>query len=153
MVTVSTVVLRRSFEGNPEWSVSGIVRDNLGNLVAGADVGAGDGVSWYPAFTKTDATGRYRIDSKRPHPDWLHISAYKEGYPEQYITVFCGPSCALTVDFRLERHVREWLDGPSTMQVGEVTTVSLVKAIAPGTATLRQFHNGQVLTLNIHVVP
>src|SRR6266545_250962 len=186
--TVDTVILRRSFEGNPEWSVSGIVRDNLGNPVAGADVEAGNGVAWYPGFTKTDATGRYRIDSKRPHPDWLHISAYKEGYPEQYITLFCGPSCALTVDFRLERYVREWLDGPSTMQVGDVATVSLVgecadgtrsverptvvssnlavlqvvplappydktyvKAIAQGTATLRQYLGGQVGTLTVHV--
>jgi hypothetical protein len=190
ITTVDTVVLRRSFEGNPEWSVSGIVRDNLGNPVAGAEVDAGDGLSWYPGFTKTDATGRYRIDSKRPHPDWLHINAYKEGYPEQYITLFCGPSCALTVDFRLERHVREWLDSPSAMQVGDVATVSLVgeyadgtrsvvraevissnlgvlqvvpslppydktyvKAIAPGTATLKQFSGGQVLTLTVRVVP
>ena len=188
--TVDTVVLRRSFEGNPEWSVSGIVRDGLGNPVAGAEVDAGDGLSWYPGFTKTDATGRYRIDSKRPHPDWLHITAYKDPYPEQYITLFCGPSCALTVDFRLEGHVREWLDGPSTMQVGDVATVSLVgeyadgtrsvvrsevissnlgvqqvipspppydktyvKAIAPGSATLRQFIHGQALTLNVRVVP
>ena len=182
------MILRRSFERNPQWSVSGIVRDNLGNPVADADVEAGDGVAWYPGFTKTGATGRYQIDSKRPHPDWLHISAYKEGYPEQYITLFCGPSCALTVDFRLERYLREWLDGPSTMQVGDVAIVSLVgqyvdgtrtvtrasifssnlgvlqvvpspppydtmyvKAIAPGTATLKQFSNGQVLTLNVQV--
>jgi Carboxypeptidase regulatory-like domain len=190
ITTVVTVVLRRSFEGNPQWSVSGIVRDNLGNPVAGAEVDAGDGISWYPGFTKTDATGRYRIDSMRPHPDWLHITAYKEAYPEQYITLFCGPSCALTVDFRLERHVREWLDGPSAMQVGDVATVSLVgeyadgtrsvaraevissnpgvlqvvpsppaydktyvKAIAPGTETLKQFLGGQVLTLTVRVVP
>jgi hypothetical protein len=90
--TVDTVVLRRSFEGNPEWSVSGIVRDNLGNPVAGTDVDASDGVAWYVGVTSTDAGGRFRIASKRPHPDWLHISAYKVGYPGQYITLFCGPS-------------------------------------------------------------
>ena len=188
--TVSTVVLRRSFEGNPEWSVSGIVRDNRGNPVPGVDVDASDGLSWYVGLSLTDAAGRFRIASKRPHPDWLHMATYKEGYPAQYITLFCGPSCALTVDFRLERHVREWLDGPSTMQVGDVATVSLVgeyadgtrsvvrptvvssnlavvqvvplappydktyvKAIAPGTATLRQYLGGQVGTLTVHVFP
>jgi hypothetical protein len=134
--TVGTVILRRSFEGNPEWSISGIVRDGLGNPVAGADIEAGDGVAWFPGFTKTDATGRFRIDSMRPHPDWLHISAYKEGYTERYITLFCGPSCALTADFRLLRRVREWLDGPSTMQVGDVASVSLVNEYDDGTRSM-----------------
>jgi carboxypeptidase family protein len=189
--TVNTVVLPRSFEGNPEWSVSGIVRDNRGNPVADAEVDAWDGVSWYAGSAKTDSTGHYRIDSKRPHPAWLHLTAYKAPYPEQYITLFCGASCALMVDFRLEGHVREWLDGPSAMRVGDVATVFLVgeyadgtrsveraeiittnpgvldvipwpaspppydktyvKAIAPGTATLKQFHGSAVLTLNIQV--
>jgi hypothetical protein len=101
--TVDTVVLRRSFEGNPEWSVSGTIRDSLGNPVAGVDVDASDGVAWYVGVTSTDAAGRFRIASRRPHPDWLHISTYKEGYPSPSITLFCGSSCALTVDFRLER--------------------------------------------------
>jgi hypothetical protein len=187
--TVDTVVLPRSFEGNPEWSVSGIVSDRLGNPVAGVDVDASDGVAWYVGLSLTDAAGRFRIASKRPHPDWLHMSTYKEGYPAKYITLFCGPSCALTVDFRLEVHVREWLDGPSTMQVGDVAAVSLVgeyadgtrsverprlvssnlavvqvvplappydkmyvKAIAAGTATLRQYLGSQVGTLTVRVV-
>jgi Carboxypeptidase regulatory-like domain len=190
---VNTVVLKRSFEGNPEWSVGGTVRDSRGNPVAGVGVQTWDGVAWFVGYTSTDATGRFGIASKRPHPDWLHISVYKEGYPGQNITLFCGPSCTLTVDFRLEAHVREWLDGPSTMQVGNVATVSLVgeyadgtrsveraeiissndgalqvvpwpaspppydrtyvKAIAPGTATLKQFRGSQVLTLNVQVFP
>jgi len=188
--TVDTVVLRRSFEGNPEWSVSGIVRDSRGNPVAGVGVETWDGVAWFVGYTSTDATGRFGIASKRPHPDWLHISAYKEGYRGRNITLFCGPSCALTVDSRLEAHVREWFDGPSTMQVGDVATVSLVgeyadgtrsverpnavssnpavvqvvplappydktyvKAITPGTATLRQYLGSQVGTLTVHVFP
>src|SRR5436309_6472306 len=56
--TVATVRLRLSFESNPEWSISGIVRDGLGNPVAGAQVDAGDGVAWAVALTSTDAAGR-----------------------------------------------------------------------------------------------
>jgi hypothetical protein len=134
--TVGTVILRLSFESNPEWSISGTVRDGLGNPVAGVDVAAGDGVAWNPGFTTTDATGRFRIDSKRPHPDWFHISAYKEGYRTQDITLFCGPSCALTADFRALRYVREWLDGPSTMRVGDVASVSLVSEYDDGTRSV-----------------
>lgn len=189
-ITVDTVILRRSFESNPEWSIDGIVRDGLGNPVAGAQVDAGDGVSWTVALVSTDAAGRFRIASRRLHPDWLHISTYKEGYRSEYMTVLCGPSCALTVDLRTRRRVREWLDGPSTMQAGDVATVSLVddyddgtrsvvgasvnssnravlqvlpsqppyattyvKAIAPGTVTLRLAHLPEPLLLNIRVVP
>ena len=134
--TVDTVTLRLSFESNPEWSISGIVRDGLGNPVAGAQVDAGDGVAWTVGLTSTDATGRFLIASKRPHPDWLHVSAWKEGYRSQYITVLCGSSCALTADLRVLRRVREWLDGPSTMQVGDVATVSLVDDYDDGTRSV-----------------
>ncbi len=134
--TVGTVILRRSFEGNPEWGISGIVRDGLGNPVADAYVDAWDGVAWFVGHTSTDATGRFGIASKRPHPDWLHISAGKEGYREQNITLFCGPSCALTADLRVVRYVREWLDGPSTMQVGDVASVSLVNEYDDGTRSV-----------------
>jgi hypothetical protein len=83
-----------------------------------------------------DAAGRFRIASTYQHPDWLHISAWKEGYRSQYITVLCGPSCAITADLRLLRRVREWLDGPSTMQVGDVATVSLVDDYDDGTRSV-----------------
>lgn len=134
--TVNTVTLRLSFESNPEWSISGIVRDGLGNPVAGAQVDAGDGVSWTVALTSTDAAGRFQIASRRAHPDWLHISAWKEGYRARYMTVLCGSSCALTADLRVLRRVREWLDGPSTMQVGDIATVSLVDDYDDGTRSV-----------------
>jgi hypothetical protein len=147
--TVDTVILRRSFESNPEWSISGIVRDGLGNPVAGAQVDAGDGLSWTVAVVSTDAAGRFQIVSKRPHPDWLHITTYKEGYRSEYVTVLCGPSCALTVDLRTRRRVREWLDGPSTMQVGDVATVSLVDDYDDGT---RSVVRATVNSLNLAVL-
>jgi hypothetical protein len=131
--TVDTAILRLSFEGNPEWSISGIVRDGLGNPVANAYVDAWDGVAWFVGHTSTDATGRFGIASRRPHPDWLHISAGKEGYRELNITVFCGPSCAITSDLRVLRRVRQWLDGPSTMQVGDVAPVTGVVEYDDGT--------------------
>ena len=135
--SVGTVTLRLlSNLSGPEWSINGIVRDGLGNPVAGAQVDAGDGVAWTVDLTSTDAAGRFRIGSTYPHPDWLHISAYKEGYRTQYITVFCGPSCAIMADLRVLRRVREWLDGPSTMQVGDVATVSLVDDYDDGTRSV-----------------
>src|SRR5438105_2715743 len=52
----------------PEWSVSGIVRDGVGNPLPGALVTAGD--IFYPAAgASTDAAGGFRITSTRQHPD------------------------------------------------------------------------------------
>jgi Carboxypeptidase regulatory-like domain len=122
--TVEPVVLRRG--GIPEWSISGIVRDGAGNPVADALVDAWDGVAWFVAHASTDVTGGFRIASTREHPDWIHVNAWKEGYVSQSVTAACGPSCAITANPRLLRLVRTWLDGPSTMQVGDVAPISLI---------------------------
>ena len=105
-----------------DWSITGIVRDGVGNPVAGASVDADDGRI---AYTLTDAAGRFVLTPKREHPAVLHINAWKEGYGSQHMTVPCVPSCAITADFRLRRIVRQWLDGPSTMQVGDVAPVAV----------------------------
>jgi len=172
-----------------EWSISGTVRDGVGNPVAGVWVTANDVLTLYGDAT-TDAAGRYRIVSTRRHADTFFVDTSIGGYVSQYAKVTCGPSCAITADFRLLRRVREWLDGPSGMQVGEVAgvttvtefddgtrttsatplesshpavvqvlplqppyTTTYVKAIAPGTVTLRLAHLPQPLLLNIRVVP
>lgn len=172
-----------------EWSISGIVRDGGGHPVAGVWVKAEDALTTYADAT-SDAAGRYRLVSTRRHADTFYVNASIPGYVSQFTTVTCGPSCAITADFRLLRRVREWLDGPSGMQVGEVagvTTVTefddgsrttaatplessnpavvqvlplqppyettYVKAIAPGTVTLRLAHLPEPLLLNVRVVP
>jgi len=124
--TVNAVILQLLSNVIGDWSITGIVRDGVGNPVAGASVDAGDGLTWTVAFTSTDAAGRFVLTPKRQHPDWLHINAWKQGYRSQSMTVPCVPSCAITADFRLLRIVREWLDGPSTMQVGDVAPLTAV---------------------------
>src|SRR5262245_32176404 len=70
--------------------------------------------------------GSFRVASTRHHLDTLHLYASRAGYLSQDFTVLCGPSCAITANFRLLRIVRRWLDGPSTMQVGEIAAISLI---------------------------
>jgi hypothetical protein len=127
--TVDPVVLRFS-----EWSVSGIVRDGVGHPVAGVWVTV-VGLVFPVADATTDAAGRYRIVSTTQHIDPIQVKASIPGYTEQYTIVTCGPSCAITADFRLLRRVREWLDGPSAMQVGEVAGVTTVTEFDDGSRT------------------
>jgi len=133
---VNAVVLQRLSNVIGDWSINGMVRDGVGNPVAGVSVDAGDGLTWTVANTSTDAAGRFVLTPKRLHPDWLHINAWKEGYRSQSMTVPCAPSCAITVDFRLRRVVRQWLDGPSTLQVGEVAAVRAVDEYDDGSRTV-----------------
>jgi hypothetical protein len=127
--TVDAVTLRFA-----EWSISGIVRDGVGNPVAGVWVTA-DGLLVPIADATTDAAGRYRIVSTSQHADTFPVRASIPGYVSQYTTVTCGPSCSITADFRLLRRVREWLDGPSAMQVGEVAGVTTVTEFDDGSRT------------------
>jgi hypothetical protein len=121
-----------------EWSVSGIVVDGVGNPVASAQVYAGEygAIAVSVAGAVTDAAGRFRITSTRQHPDRMSILATKTGYVTQSFGVTCGPSCALTANIRLLRIVREWLDGPSTMQVGNVAPVWTVNDYDDGTRSV-----------------
>jgi hypothetical protein len=132
--TVDAVVLRFA-----EWSVSGIVRDGVGNPVARAWVTV-DGLLFPIADATTDAAGRYRITSTSQHAETIQVKADIVGYISQYTIVTCGPSCAITADFRLLRRVREWLDGPSAMQVGEVAGVRTVTEFDDGSRTTAVTH-------------
>ena len=127
--TVDPVVLRFA-----EWSVSGIVRDGVGHPVAGVWVTA-DNLSSFVAEATTDAAGRYRMVSTSQHAETFPVRASIPGYISQYTIVTCGPACAITADFRLLRRVREWLDGPSAMQVGEVAGVTTVTEFDDGSRT------------------
>ena len=127
--TVDAVVLRFA-----EWSVSGIVRDGVGKPVAGAWVTVSGGLLINIADATTDAAGRYRITSTSQHLDAIQVKA-SLGDISQYAIVTCGPACAITADFRLLRRVREWLDGPSAMQVGEVAGVTTVTEYDDGSQT------------------
>ena len=131
--TVNAVILQLLSNVIGDWSITGIVRDGVGNPVAGAHINAWDGVAWFVGDTLTDAVGRFVLTPKREHPNSLHIDAWKEGYRSQSITVPCVPSCAITAAFRLLRIVRQWLDGPSTMQVGDVAPVTGVVEYDDGT--------------------
>ena len=132
--TVDAVVLRFS-----EWTVSGIVRDGVGKPVAGAWVTV-DGSLIAIADATTDAAGRYRITSTSQHADTIQVKADIVGYISQYTIATCGPACAITADFRLLRRVREWLDGPSAMQVGEVAGVKTVTEFDDGSRTTAVTH-------------
>lgn len=124
--TVDAVVLRFA-----EWSVSGIVRDGVGNPVARALVTA-DGLLQPFAEATTDAAGRYRMVSTQQHGGTFPVRASGGGYVSQFTIVTCGPACAITADFRLPRRVREWLDGPSAMQMGDVAQVTRITEFDDG---------------------
>src|SRR5262245_37576129 len=83
--TVDTVVLRFA-----EWSVSGIVRDGVGNPVAKAWVTVSGGYLIAIADATTDAAGRYRITSTSQHADAIQVKA-SLGDISQYTIVTCGP--------------------------------------------------------------
>src|SRR5215475_14216413 len=72
--------------------------------------------------------------STAQHGDAIQVKA-SLGDISQYTIVTCGPSCAIRADFRLLRRVREWLDGPSAMQVGEVARVTTVTEFDDGSRT------------------
>ena len=131
--SVNAVILQRLSNVIGDWSITGTVRDGVGNPVAGAHLDAWDGVAWFVGDTLTDAAGGFVLTPKREHPNWLHIDAWKEGHRSQSITVPCMPSCAITTDFRLLRILRTWLDGPSTMQVGDIAPVTGVVEYDDGT--------------------
>jgi len=149
--TVDTVTLRPLPDLSivEEWSISGIVRDGLGDPVAGAYVDVSDGAASTVAVLSTDAAGRFGIVSTQWHPDSLHINAQKEGYRSQDLTVRCVPSCAITTDFRLLRIVRQWIDGPSTMQVGDVAPVTAGVEYDDGS---RKAYRASVNSSNVDVV-
>lgn len=126
--TLDAVVLRFA-----EWRVSGIVRDGVGNPVAGAWVTVNGSLNPIADAT-TDAAGRYQIKSTSQHAGTIQVKA-ELGSISQFTIVTCGPSCAITADFRLLLRVREWLDGPSAMQVGEVAGVTTVTEFDDGSRT------------------
>jgi hypothetical protein len=125
--TVDTVTLR-TLANVPiaEWTITGTIRDGIGNPVAAASLLVGDVFNVQVAIGSTGAAGEFRIASTKAHADLLHVTASKTGHRTQETLVTCGPSCALTANFRLLRIVREWIDAPSTMQVGNVALLSLV---------------------------
>lgn len=134
--SVNAVTLQRLSNVIGDWSITGIVRDGVGNPVAGASVDASDGFfTGTVAYTLTDATGAFVLTPKRLHPSVLHLNAWKQGYRSQSTTVPCPQSCAMTMDFRILRIVRSWLDGPSTLQVGDVAAVKAVNEYDDGTRT------------------
>ncbi len=112
-----------------EWVISGRVFDGLGNPVPGAGVAVfRDGLTLL-AGAGTDATGRFRTSSTRQHPDQIGVLVDKPGYVSMSLPVTCPAACAVDLSVRLLRIVREYLDGPTTMQVGDVIAPSWVREL------------------------
>ena len=128
--TLDAVILRRqSSVPISEWSISGTVSDSVGNPIAAASIVVEDFELLY-GTTSTDTGGHFRFASTHRHGG-LRVTVTKQGYtsPEGYgageAFVMCGPTCAETVNLRLLRVVREMLDGPSTMRVGDMAPLSV----------------------------
>jgi hypothetical protein len=115
----------------PEWTVSGSVADGLGNPVAGASLLSAAGVMIY-ASGQTGADGNFLLRSTRQHPETLSFQIQKTGYETVSRSVPCVASCTATFNVRLRRLVREYLDGPSSMQVGEVAPVDYIRVYDDG---------------------
>ncbi len=115
-----------------EWVVSGRVFDGTGNPVALAGVYiARDGLSLL-ASASTDTAGRFRLASTRQHPDRMAVNVDKSGYESTSQPVTCPDACAADLTMRLRRIVREYLDGPTTMQVGDVIAPSWIRELDDG---------------------
>lgn len=115
-----------------EWSISGVVVDGRGDPVAGAFVSVFSDVLTVLAGGQTDGQGRFRATSTQQHPDPVGVVVEKPGYTRAQTPVACGANCAANVTVRLLRIIREWLDVPSSMQVGDITPVTAVTEFDDG---------------------
>jgi hypothetical protein len=138
---VATVTLR--LQRNvpvADWSISGVVLDGRGSPVPDALVYSLADLLTYNAAGRTDAAGHFHITSTRQHPDTVGLTVEKTGYTTYQGSVACLEACTPTVTVRLLRIVREWLDGPSSMQVGDVVPVDRVTEYDDGSrAVARAF--------------
>ena len=134
---VATVTLR--LQRNvpvAEWSISGLVLDGRGSPVPDALAYSLADMLTYNAAGQTDAAGRFHITSTRQHPDIVGLTVEKRGYTTYQGSVACVEACTPTVTVRLLRIVREWLDGPSSMRVGDVVPVDGVTEYDDGSRVL-----------------
>jgi len=124
------------------WTISGLVTDSLGNPVPDAEVTIGSGTAFALPYgvVKTDAAGRYALDSTRPHFERVPIRAWKPGFESmQELPVAC---CGTAPVIRLVRIVSITPTAPSSLRVGESVEMP---------ASVVVFDNG--VTRNIFVLP
>lgn len=159
-VRMTTVTLRLlSNLPIAEWSISGAVIDGRGVPVSGASVSAPapDDLTYLAAAT-TDASGRFRMTSTRQHGAAVPVTVEKTGYERSLTSVACGDACAATVSVRLRRILRRYLDGPSSMRVGDTAIVDDVTDYDDGTharvrANVLQSSNPAIVQVQPLVAP
>jgi hypothetical protein len=136
---VATVTLRlQTNVPVAPWTITGRVLDGTGNGVPDVSVSAnGAFLVTGPTvlgFAMTDLSGRFVITSTRAHDDPISVSAVKIGYWRESgstVVIPCS-ACSPDVTLRLFRILREWLDAPSSMQVGSVAPVTGVTELDDG---------------------
>lgn len=123
------------------WSTSGRITDSLGNPVVDAEVttSSADFVSPYGS-ARTDADGRYSVNSTRPHFSSVYVVALKPGFKQmrELLVPCCGTAPPLT----LVRIVSITPTAPTFLRVGEAVEMP---------ASVVVFDSGE--TRNIFVLP
>jgi hypothetical protein len=123
------------------WSISGRITDSLGNPVADVEVitSSADFVSPYGS-ARTDADGRYTVNSTRPHFASVYVGALKPGFvPMRELLV---PCCGTAPPITLVRIVSITPTAPTSLRVGELVEMP---------ASVVVFDSGE--TRNIFVLP
>jgi hypothetical protein len=129
VLSVPTVTLRPA--AIPPWTVRGTVVDDVGNPVADALLfELGTGVS-----ARSDAAGHYVLTSTLQHSG-VTLLFRKSGYESQNGSPNCTGSCTTTANFRVLRILKEYLDVPSTVSVGDVFAVDDVREYRNGVSRL-----------------
>ena len=102
------------------WTISGRITDSLGNPVPDAEVVASHNSFFSPDYgrVRTDATGRYVLNSALPRFENVLVAATKPGFqPMQHLTsVKC---CGEIADIRIVRIVSITPTAPASLRVGE----------------------------------
>lgn len=100
------------------WSISGRITDSLGHPVADVDISA-SGSEFDAAYgtTRSDADGRYTLNSTRPHFASMYVAAVKPGFVPLFENrVEC---CGAAPDIHLVRIVSITPTAPTYMRVGQ----------------------------------
>jgi hypothetical protein len=129
VLTVPTITLRPA--PIPPWTVSGTVVDDFGNPVADAllfEIGTGVSV-------QSDPDGHYVLTSTLQHSG-VTILVRRSGYLNLNTGANCTGSCTATLNIRLQRILKEYLDIPTGVNVGDVFKVIDVRETAFGISRL-----------------
>lgn len=104
------------------WTISGLITDRLGGPVPDAEVAAGYFVEGFFSrgygTARTDAAGRYVVNSTKPRFESVSVGAEKAGF-RPMDSLLSARCCGALPDIRLVRIVSITPTAPTSLRVGE----------------------------------